>query len=68
MAWRGCSAILDLVLELPRNVAAACNPADPQLALTVLESECAYIICKAHDVYAAWSKLRPHLSTAPDAE
>src|SRR5262249_48211110 len=68
IAWRCCSAILDLVLELPRNVAAECNPADPQLALTVLKSECAYIICKAHEVYAVWSKLAADIYTATDAE
>jgi len=68
MAWRGYGEILDLVLELPKNVAAQCNPADPHLALTVLESECTYILCKAYDVYAAWSKGRPHISTATDAE
>jgi len=65
LAWQGYGAILDLVLELPRNVAAECNPADPQLALTVLESECTYILCKAYDVYAAWSKGRPQRNLLP---
>ena len=64
MAWDGYDAILDLVLELPKNVAAECNPADPQLALTVLESECTYILCNAYEVYAAWSKISPFPSLA----
>jgi len=52
MAYRGYDAILDLVDQLPKSVAAQCNPADPQLALTVLQSECTCILCKACDVYA----------------
>src|SRR5215831_14215262 len=31
MAWHGYDQILDLVLELPKNVAAQCNPVDPQI-------------------------------------
>lgn len=68
IAWRGYDAILDLVLELPQNVAAHCNPVDPQLALTVLESECTRIHCAAYEMYAVWSKVGPHISTATDAE
>ena len=56
IAWRGYDAILDLVLELPKNVAAECNPSNPQLALATLQAECTYILCKAGDVYAPWSK------------
>jgi hypothetical protein len=68
IAFRGYDAILDLVSELPNNVAAQCNPADPQIAVTVLESECTYIVCNASEAYAAWSKVGPHISTATDAE
>jgi hypothetical protein len=67
-AGRHYDEILDLVLALPKNVAAQCNPADPQLALTVLESECTYILCKAYEVYAAWSKGGPHISTVTNAK
>ena len=56
IAWRGYDAILDLVLELPKNVATECNPSNPQLALATLEAECTYILCKAGDVYTPWSK------------
>jgi len=48
IALRGYDAILDLVSELPNNVAAQCNPADPQIAVTVLESECTYIVFAMH--------------------
>jgi hypothetical protein len=68
MALRGYDAILDLVLELPKSVAAECNPSNPQIALAALEAECTYILCNALDVYAAWSKGGPHISTATDAE
>jgi hypothetical protein len=68
MAWRGYDEILDLVLKLPKNAAAQCNPADPQLALTVLESECTSIHWAAYEIYTAWSKFGPHISTATDAE
>jgi hypothetical protein len=68
VAFRGYDTILDLVLELPANVAARCNPADPQLALTVLESECTSIHCAAYEVYAVWSKVGPNLSTTTDTE
>jgi hypothetical protein len=67
MAWRGYGRILDLVLELPKNVAAQCNPGNPQLAFAVLKSECTYILCNACDVYAVWSKGRLHISTGTDA-
>jgi hypothetical protein len=68
IAFRGYDFILDLVLELPKNVAAKCNPADPQLALTVLESECTGIHWDAYDINAAWSKVGSHISTATDAK
>jgi hypothetical protein len=68
MAWDGYDAILDLVVRLPKNVAAECNPADPQLALTVLESECTSIHWAAYEIYTAWSKVRPHISAATDGE
>jgi hypothetical protein len=68
MAWRGYDAILDLILELPKNVAAQCNPGNPQIALAALESECTGILCDAGELYAAWSKVGPHISTATDAE
>jgi hypothetical protein len=68
IAFRGYDTILDLVLRLPKNVAAPCNPADPQLALTVLESECTSIHCAAYEMYAAWSKVGQHMSSATDAE
>jgi hypothetical protein len=68
MAWRGFDEILDLVDQLPKNVAAQCNAADLQLVLTVLESECSWILCKAFDVYAVWSKGGPHISTAANTE
>ena len=64
MAWRGYDAILDLILELPKNVAAQCNPSNPQSALAVLDSECTGILCDAGDVYAAWSKVRPPFFSA----
>jgi len=68
MAFRGYDAILDLVLELPKNVAAKCNPSNPQIALAVLDSECTGILCDACEVYAAWPKVGAHISTATDAE
>jgi hypothetical protein len=64
MAFRNYDAILDLLVCLPQNIAAQCNPADPQLAFAVLESECTYILCNAYEVYAVWSKIGPHISTA----
>jgi hypothetical protein len=63
-AFRGYDAVLDLILELPKSVAAQCNPADPEMALTVLESECTGILCDAWEVYAAWSKIRSPLVSA----
>jgi hypothetical protein len=59
MAWRHYDEILDLVLALPKNIAAQCNPADPQLALTVLESECTSIHWAAYEMYTVWSKVGP---------
>jgi hypothetical protein len=64
----GYDTILALVLELPKNVATQCNPGNPQIAFAVLESECMYILCKAYEAYAAWSKVGLHISTATDAE
>jgi hypothetical protein len=68
MAFRGYDSILDLVVRLPKKIAAQCNPADPQLALTVLESECTSIHWAAYEMYTAWSKVGPDISTATDAE
>jgi hypothetical protein len=68
IGWRGYDAILALVDELPKNVAAECNPSNPKLALSVLECECRYILCRAGDVYTAWSKVGPHITTVANAE
>ena len=68
IAFRGYDFILDLVDHLPKNTAAQCNPGNPQIAFAILESECTYILCNAYEVYAAWSKVGPHISTATDAE
>ncbi len=68
IAFRGYDFILDLVDQLPENTAAQCNPSNPQIALAALEAECTYILCNASDVYAAWSKGGPHISTAANAE
>ena len=68
IAFRGYDLILDLVDRLPKNVAAQCNPENPQLAFAVLKSEWTYILCNAYEAYAAWSKIGPHISTATDAE
>jgi hypothetical protein len=68
IAFRGYDFILGLVEHLPKNTAAQCNPENPQIALGVLESAWTYILCNASDAYAAWSKVRPHISTAANAE
>ena len=68
IAFRGYDAILDLVDQLPKSVAAQWNPADSQLVLTVLESECTWILCKACEAYAAWSKIEAHITTAANAK
>jgi hypothetical protein len=68
MAWHGYTEILNLVLELPESAAAQCNPLDPKLAFDVLESQTTGILCAACEVYAAWSKGGPHISTATDAQ
>jgi hypothetical protein len=68
IAFRGYDFILDLVDRLPKNAAAQCNPSNPQIAFGVLESECTYILCKAYEACAAWSKVRPHISTAANTE
>ena len=68
MAFRGYDFILGLVDRLPKNVAAQCNPENPQLAFAVLKSEWTYILCNASEAYAAWSKVGPHISTAANTE
>ena len=68
IAFRGYDAILDLVDQLPKSVAAQCNPSNPQIALAALEAECTYIACNAYEAYAAWSKVGPHISTAANTE
>ena len=67
MAFRGYDAILDLVDQLPKNVAVQCNPY-PQVALAALEAECLVISCKAYEVYAVWSKDGPHITTVTNVE
>ena len=64
LAFHGYDFILDLLDRLPEAVAARCNPADPQTALTVLESECTTILCDAYAVYAAWNQAGTALSSA----
>ena len=68
IAFRGYDFILDLLDHLPKAVATHCNPADPQTALAVLESECLVISCKAHAAYAAWPSAGTHISTVANAE
>jgi hypothetical protein len=64
IAFRGYDAILDLVDQLPKNIAVQCNPSNPEIALAALESECEYILCNAYEAYASWSKVGPHLFSA----
>jgi hypothetical protein len=54
-ARRGYQVILQRLKALPQNVAPRCNPADPNRAMTVLESECTAILGDAQMVYASWS-------------
>lgn len=68
IAFRGYDFILGLVDRLPENVAAQCNPENPQIAFAVLKSEWTYILCNAYEAYAAWSKVGPHISTAANTE
>ncbi len=68
MARRGYGVILQRLNILPQNAAHECNPSDPSRAMNVLESECSAILRAAQDVYAAWSKVGPHTSTAANAE
>jgi hypothetical protein len=68
MAFRGYNAILDLVLRLPKDVAAQCNPGNPQIAFAVLGSECTYILCNAYEVYAVWSKITRFVTFERNAE
>jgi len=68
IAFRSYDFILDLVDRLPKTAAAQCNPSNPKAALAVLEAACTGILCEAYEIYAAWSKVGPHISTATDAE
>ena len=68
MARRGYGVILERLNTLPQNAASQCNLGDPSQAITALESECSAILCAAQEVYAAWSKGGPHISTATDAK
>jgi len=68
IAFRGYDFILGLVEHLPKDMAAQCNPENPQIAFAVLKSEWTYILCNASDAYAAWSKVEPHISTAANTE
>ena len=68
MARRGYDVILQRLNTLPQNAAHECNPSDPSGAMNVLESECSAILRTAQEVYAAWSKLGPHTSTATETE
>jgi hypothetical protein len=47
MTRRVFDVILSRLKVLPQNVAARCNPADPHIAMTVLENECAAILTDA---------------------
>ena len=55
IARRGYEVILQRLKALPQNVAPRCNPADPHIAMTMLESECTAILLDAQKVYASWS-------------
>jgi hypothetical protein len=50
---RGYDIILSRLRRLPQNVAPRCNPANPHLAIAILETECAEIIADARRAYAA---------------
>ncbi len=49
---RGYDIILSRLRCLPQNVAPRCNPANPHLAIAILETECAEIIADARRAYA----------------
>jgi hypothetical protein len=68
VARRGYDVIIQRLKALPQNVAPRCNPTDPHRAMTVLESECTAILAEACEMYAAWPKVGPHISTATDTE
>jgi hypothetical protein len=68
IARRGYEIILQRLKVLPQNVASLCNPADPARPITALESECTAILADAQEVYAAWSKGRPHITTVANTE
>jgi len=49
---RGYDIILSRLRCLPQNVAPRCNPANPHLAIAILEIECVEIIADARRAYA----------------
>jgi len=49
---RGYDIILSRLRCLPQNVAPRCNPANPHLAIAILETECVEIIADARQAYA----------------
>ena len=49
---RGYDIILSRLRCLPQNVAPRCNPVNPNLAIAILETECAEIIADARPAYA----------------
>ena len=49
---RGYDIILSRLRCLPQNVAPRCNPANPHLAIAILEAECVEIIADARRAYA----------------
>ena len=49
---KGYDIILSRLRCLPQNVAPRCNPANPHLAIAILETECAEIIADARRAYA----------------
>jgi hypothetical protein len=48
---RGYDIILSRLRCLPQNVSPRCKPADPHLAIAILETECAEIIADARQAY-----------------
>jgi hypothetical protein len=58
IARRGYEVILQRLKTLPQNVAPRCNPANPHLAIAILETECMEIIADARRAYAA-DAIRP---------
>jgi hypothetical protein len=53
MARKGYDIILSRLAALPQNLAARCNPSDPNRAMEALEDECTAIIAEAQRAYAA---------------